>query len=169
MKTKKAKAKRPKAKVKRKAKPKLSDKPSEMLLEALHDLLVMEKRPNVTIDMGSWYVPRDVGCEICLAGAAMAQRFDLRAKFEPDIWGDGDSYYELSPSDCGDSAGKKLHAIDDLREGRLYEALIELGIRIDLIPDGLPSTVPVSDYHTDRERFIGDMHYVAAVLEKHGL
>jgi hypothetical protein len=97
---------------------KLPDKPSELILIALEDLEKCEADPIYKIDMGTWHEPLSYSkCEVCAAGAVMAQSLGARANWyrDPD-------WFEYPICD-------KLLAINSLRMGKISMAFYLLGFR----------------------------------------
>ena len=52
-------------------------KPSELIRLALKDLEACEKDPDYEINMNVWHKPVGDQCMVCLAGAVMAQTFEM--------------------------------------------------------------------------------------------
>ena len=98
----------------------LPNKPSELILVALHDLELCEADKNYKIDMGDWHAHNisNNKCYVCLAGAVMAKNLDVdKAKYIHD------------PDDLGYELGKVLDAIDALRCGRVHSAFHSLDLK----------------------------------------
>lgn len=85
----------------------LPNKPSELLNLALNDLELCEKDSKYVINMGTWHLPEEEDCLVCLAGAVMAKSLDC------------DIDAEISPSEmkllASDQA--KLNALDRVIKG----------------------------------------------------
>lgn len=97
---------------------------SGMIRIALKDEDKAFKSSKYHIDMSEWHLPPNYGpyatgkvCRVCLAGAVMAGTFGL-------------SYTECETPNSllGDDAeADRLASLDDIRTGRIYEALITGG------------------------------------------
>lgn len=94
---------------------KLPRKPSELIELALADLIKCERSPRYVIEMSDFHYPRDGVCEVCLAGAVMAQHLEV----PQDEIGDPDGY------------GERVHGIiwslDQFRLGDVAGAFSYLG------------------------------------------
>jgi len=93
---------------------------SALLRVAIDDLVKTEADPRYKINMMEWHSPDtepdDVVnelslCQVCFAGAVMAQRLDA----------DINEYY--TPTDFGDDVARKLQTLDHIRTGNLYGAI----------------------------------------------
>jgi len=90
---------------------KLSENPSELILIALEDLERCEADPRYEVDMGVWHEPfQDSTCQVCAAGAVMAQRLDVGINCS------------IEPVNFNDDIRDKLFAINYLRRGNLHLA-----------------------------------------------
>jgi hypothetical protein len=130
----------------------LSDKPSEMIRQALADLRLVEKDERYRISMGDWHSP-GLGsrpCFVCLAGAVMAQ------KISPDV--------ESDPHDFEDYG--KLMAIDCFRLGAVAIGLPLVNLNL---PESISGDMTVHNYRENPERFYFDMAEMASALEGAGL
>jgi hypothetical protein len=130
----------------------LSDKPSEMIRQALADLRLVEKDERYSVEMGEWHSPRGGSgtCAVCMAGAVMSRVIPPDVIAEP---------YEFE--DCN-----KLRAIDRFRIGDVEGGLQYLRISH---PESVPDGMGVERYRDGAEAFHRDMAKVAAVLESVGL
>ena len=136
---------------KRKPSIRLPDKPSELIDVALADLRKAEK-DGCMIDMGEWHVPFDGSCSVCAAGAVMRR-------------GVSDNL-EVGPSYFNETTDNKLCAIDQLRVGFVYEALVMLEIpRAGVVV----KNCEITHYDYDRTKFYRDLRRLAARLRKAGL
>jgi hypothetical protein len=90
---------------------KLSENPSELILIALEDLERCEADPRYEVDMGVWHENiLNSKCEVCAAGAVMAQRLDVGINCS------------IEPVNFNDDIRDKLFAINYLRRGKLHLA-----------------------------------------------
>ena len=129
----------------------LSDIPSVAIRQALADLRKCEADERYVIEMGAWHEPISNGrCEVCLAGAVVAQRngVPLNQVWEPSIGED------------------MLDALNMFREGFLDEAFELLGY--DQHPKAVPTVFSVRAYRIDRYGFYADMERMADMLEEAG-
>lgn len=146
----------------------LPNKPSELIRIALADLRECEADPNYDIHMSSWHQFNNVTrkCQVCLAGAVIAKTFDLPIK------------KAISPSDFELSGGErtsfKLYALDQIREGKIYDGVwtIMVGdIKIEDIKKIRKvewDNTPIPHHRIDREGFHTTLHKVANELEAIG-
>lgn len=121
-----------------KNKSQLPDKPSELLIVALADLEKCERSKKFHIEMAYWFMKNDNDgiCEVCLAGAVMAQSCPL-----PGMYQEGALF---EPQDYPEAVEKKLKALNYLRIGNIDDAFNLLSIRR---PKALPvQMVAESDY-----------------------
>lgn len=135
----------------------LPDKPSELIRVALADLRKVEAMPSVyRVDMNDWHVPHPDGvCEVCLAGAVMAQTFGA----PPEC--------RTMPRDCGLEVREKLDALDSFRSGDVYYGIEEMGC--ELPEDFVDVQRDITLYEIDSEGFHRDMQTLASDLEAAGL
>ena len=135
----------------------LPDKPSELLRMALDDTLKAEKAKGYEVRMGFWHSPNPCSdkeiCLVCMAGAVMSNR--LKA----------DPKHSLSPDSFNRDTALKLDAVDNMRVGAFYDALISL--KINNMPGGLRHQPAL--YHRDRPQFLKDMNHNIRILRKAGL
>lgn len=105
---------------------KLPDKPSELCRVALADLAKCRQDPRYIIDMMQWHEPYDEDhCVVCLAGSVMAQTFNVPID------------EECRPNQFGVDR-RKLHALDEFREGLIAFGLAVMQIEL---PEGMPTIV----------------------------
>ena len=99
----------------------LPNKLSELIELAVRDVQACEADPRYILNMGRWHAPRNGGCEVCMAGAVMAQTLRVPLHEELWAWVDGDKKHDRLP-------GVDMHrgaflAINDARVGKLLTAL----------------------------------------------
>jgi hypothetical protein len=150
-------------------KTKLSDKPSELLRQALADLYAVEKRPECVINMDT-YVAMDDGpegsrvCELCMAGAVMYLGTpEIQALF------DQDGFDSAGPMHFGNdsSTAKKLYFISEFQFGHYSMAFSFLDLpRPDFLPADDEHFVAYADNPLKYKRKIRGL---ANKLERHGL
>ena len=120
----------------------LPDLPSELLIVAMEDLEAVERSERYRIDMGDWHSPSsesdDEYCSVCHAGAVMAN--SLQA---------GINRYCV-PSDEVERTKNKLRAINEIREGNIFNFFRYLNILVpgSFIEDGCGSVIKL---HHDNE------------------
>lgn len=144
---------------------KLPDTLHELLRVALDDLDKVAKMPGVKIDMSHWVTPTDTGlCFVCLAGAVMINKFSVLTN-EPE---------SVGPSDlndrgiCDQDTVDKLHALDDLRAGRVYCALTVLN-RSSLFVGDVRKTFkefPITPFSIDKELWRRDIEEMYMKLKE---
>lgn len=133
----------------------LPDKPSALIRLALADLAKCERSPKYKINMAWWLKGPDAAdtvCKVCLAGAVMAQT--LRLKVESDK--------EIMPI-SGSDDGRKLSALDWLRQGGVNSACNNLGIQSPI------ENRSITPYNNDSKLFRKQMRALANDLAKAGL
>lgn len=135
---------------------KLPDKPSELLLLALHDLERAEMSPRYMIDMDQWHSPNGA-CSVCLAGSVMAATLGVSERLE------------MHPDDFDNDTCQKLCAVDSLRKGFIGDALVEMGLDDVAAPELMREEWFVSDYDWDRDGFYEDMLSIVGILQAEGL
>lgn len=127
--------------MKLKTKDTLSNKPSQLLLQAMLDLEKVEADPNYKIDMGTWFAVNSK-CTVCLGGAVMAKTLGLKEAVESFqmtetlVSGEYDANLNfdelignLGPdSFMSGSLGRKLSAINCFRTGDVKAALQDMGV-----------------------------------------
>jgi hypothetical protein len=128
----------------------LPEKLSDLLRLAVRDCMTVEKMPDRRLDMETFHWPSETVCVVCMAGAVM----DRTLGADPDA--------ELGPDDFDRETGKRLHAIDAMRQGELpgWEgpARIEFSDAIE------------GDYDRNLNRASWQTYLAAAdLLERHGL
>ncbi len=133
----------------------LPDKASALIRVALRDLKACEKDDNYIINMKMWHVSGRYNCEVCMAGAVMAQ--SLGTDFE--------NYAE--PRGFPDDARGKLYALNMFRVGYIEIALQHMGVNL-FHEIGLDYREIVG-YEDDREKFFEQMNVMADDLERVGV
>ena len=98
----------------------LPNKLSALLRIAVEDAQKCEADPRYLLRMGDWHVPSDstLRCEVCMAGAVMAQRFGA----EPIA--------SFAPTDYDDATAEAFWAIDAMRRGYFDSAAEEINLRL---------------------------------------
>lgn len=175
-------------------KDKLSNVPSEILLQALHDLSVVESMPKYSIYMSEWMRSKEDGtCSVCLAGAVMVNSY---GRVSPNK-GKHLNSFEISDSYSGEFAlhlnvteatytnpiAAKMRFINNIRQGDYADAFINLsraGIITDTTEDALiwafkhsndedrfDHSDDFSDYD-NKELFINHICAVIGTLQAHG-
>lgn len=95
----------------------LPNKLSQLLRIAVKDAQKCSKSRKYMLDMSQWHAGRVNSydtCQVCMAGAVMAQTLK------------SDCNISYIPEDFGDSANKKLGCINSMRSGCINEAYREL-------------------------------------------
>jgi len=132
----------------------LPRKMSKLIRIALRDLEKAEKSRSYIVDMGTWHLPVDNKCYVCLAGSAMA--FSLNVK--------KNEFH--TPSDLAGNA-EQLSAIDWLREGDVSFAAGDLDLRVTNKMRKMNRSV--AQYYEDPKQFKRDMRKLARDLAAEGL
>jgi hypothetical protein len=137
----------------------LSDKPSELIRQALADLERVEKDPRYVIDMSAWHDPRphsEVGtCAVSFAGVVMAGLVN-----DPSRW--------LMPHNFAVEIGRKLASLNHFRLGEVRAGLVEFGVDRDTT-EKLAPVYHVPNYHSDPSGFKVAMREIVAHLATVGL
>lgn len=151
-----------------------SNKPSQMLLEALEDLETVELMENVKIDMSDWCSinptvenPTKNTCSVCAAGSVMLNRIGIKTG--------------LTPSAYDTKTENKLRAIDSIRKGSLfdfYENLQCAGITVpswfyEYTEDGQRVLTEIPDYVSEytkkgREKYKNYIQGMIGILQAEG-
>jgi hypothetical protein len=140
---------------------KLPDKPSELIRVAINDLIMVEKSPKYTVDMGDWHEPVYMGspdsirCNVCLAGSVIA--CTLQA----------DPSEEMYPSSFDNDTEAKLEALNEFRVGSVEWPLRDMGIDTDDF--SIPEERNIVDYAADPILFKEQILELADELEAIGL
>jgi hypothetical protein len=170
---------------------KLPTKPSELIRVALADLKRAERTPNLIVDMDYWHEPEVEGdteeaaalagydpvtctvkapvepeCTVCFAGSVMA--FSLHAPARANV----------APDSYPEPIERKLNALNEFREGCLYDGFRYLGWSEDKIQRAMrrlgfeggisDHQVEVAKYADEPEQFKRDMTALAKRLAKAG-
>ena len=146
-------------------KPKLGNKPSQIINQAVKDLKAVEKSKKYRVNMDVFHqqgykTETDV-CVVCFAGAVMA-----RAGNDPKA--------DLAPHCFDDVTAGKLRALDSFRAGSITEGLEKMNAKIPLllrgnVEDGGYMSVEITPYDEDKDQFKKDMTELAKNLEALGL
>lgn len=140
----------------------LPDKPSDLILLALHDLEQVERQKKLyVINMDVFHEAADpdwVGldptkCSVCFAGSVMARTLKANPK------------ENFQPEDFGVENGNKLVALDRFRTGDVVDGFEEMGIQT---PFEIKWKDDVSYYETHPKQFKADMKRMAQELAKIG-
>ena len=146
-----------------KNKEKLSDTPSQLILDALTDLRKCEADPNYAINMGIWHSGTEGNeiCKVCLAGAVLAKTIE---------W-DINEYSVCSEKDFEDDKelADKMIALDYFRTGEIHGALCYLDMDQKYFEDKIEEFRKIPDYHDDREGFYEEMVNLASDLQALGM
>lgn len=149
-----------------KPKLKLSDKFSDVIIQAVKDLKAAERaEKSVDIYMGDWYVPKGIDdgdgqktekCEVCFAGAVIRK----------GVKGTKLENQHLTPDSFDNKTRQKLYALNEIREGNLSTAIEEF---YGKCPSILDDCIDVTDYHDDPDSFKVEMLNIAKQLKEIGL
>ena len=135
--------------------------PSELIRLALADLRDCERDDRYWVSMTCWHVPLERVCQVCLAGAVMAQT--LGAEPHEGI-GDADL------ARYGSSVQGRLRALDRFRLGEISAGLSYLGYDVDKLSEEWQQYARKSGYNpADPEPFHRQMNSLADYLASHGL
>lgn len=137
---------------------KLPDKLSDLLELALDDLAKTERLPRYVIDMATWHAPMlfSEQCAVCLAGCVLARTVGLDPMEDVGyMW-----------RSLGDEIGRKTDALEDMRVGDLHMALRNMRQKV---PKGLPETIDITPYATDRRRFKTELRQTVKLLREYKL
>lgn len=146
----------------------LPSKPSALIKLALSDLKLCETDKAYHIDMAYWHKPATRGipfitrktvCDVCMAGAVMAQTLRI------------DKALEIQPFQCEDSdTTMKLFAIDHFRTGALYSGVRSMcGVEdFEKLPKHMYNK-SVPGYDKDAGAFHNTMNGFATELKAVGL
>lgn len=121
--------------------------PSELLRLAVADVRKCLRSPRYRVDMTDWHSPAPDGvCEVCIAGAVMAQELDGK----PDE--------ALMPDFFGKIVGRRLSGLNKLREGDVIWGLIDMGVKISravLVADSLREERGFDEFLNRTDRSLG--------------
>lgn len=146
----------------------LPRKLSDLILLALDDLAKVERSKKYQVNMGTWHDPNfddqsQYPCQVCFAGAVIAKTL----RTEPNR--------EATPEDFPPPTSNRLLALDALRSGNLYAALLNMGLpflKAGVVADAAESLRlmdQLTPYEFDRRGFKRSMRKVAAFLQERGL
>lgn len=131
---------------------KLPDKPSELIMLALKDLVCIRNTPGYIVDMEYWHRSQGDTCSVCLAGAVIAGT--LKSPKQTTL-----------PCDFDDDIRNKLLALNKFRLGHLYRAFRYLGLPF---PSNYSRRIPITAYEDDPEQFLMEMKGLANALAAGG-
>jgi len=133
--------------------------PSDLIDLALNDLEAVERNPKYRVEMRAWHEPVGRGknrvCEVCLAGAVMANTLGCKPRDEVEPW-----YFD----DC--TLTNTLNALDAFRFGEVHAGLDWLGSYAGC---DTPEAVLVADYAKHPIGFKSDLRAMADMLREKGL
>jgi len=134
-------------------------KPSELIEVAISDLIKCEKNPEYKIEMGEWhhYNKQKEVCQVCLAGAVLAQTCNLPIDYNAII--DSKLIALHGPNE------KVFDALDDFRTGRINSGFEELGLSRE---DGYNFDREIIEYVVDPHEFKAEMLQLSADLKAAG-
>ena len=132
---------------------KLPDKPSDLILLALNDLVLVEENPAYQVFMGSWHDPHETGCQVCLAGAIMSMTLKAHV------------HKYMDPQEYDKDTRQKLEALDNFRMGLVEYGLMDMGIHKE-VGDGFDIKIP--NYVSNQVGFKQGMRKLAMALSDHG-
>jgi len=130
----------------------LPNKPSELILLALKDLILVECSKSYEIDMGEWHTPRSSfndKCLVCFAGAIMAKTLKI------------DASEDVDPTDFSNATHSKLESLEFFRMGEVGDAFEILGRSYT---KGLEFDRNITHYATNAGKFKREMRKLAADL-----
>ena len=107
-----------------------ANNPVQLIRDAIGDLELQEKEPQVLIDMGAWHEPdynRPDRCYQCLAGASMSRRLGLSLE---EQW---------IPDELPEKIRNKIQALNFFRMGQVRLAFKTLGLIGEEEPIVLPA------------------------------
>lgn len=125
----------------------LPNKPSELILLALHDLELCEADKNYKIAMGTWHIPHKKYCSVCFAGAVMAKELNYPLE----------KYVGWSSVSC-EPEHKKFVALDNFRTGATIMAFGFMGLKSNL---GYEFDRSICQYKDNKTKFKEDMTCLA--------
>lgn len=133
----------------------LPNKPSALILLALHDLAKVERqKTKFVVDMSSWVERLNGKCAVCLAGSVMVSTLGVPL---PE-----GRYDEIVPMET--QVRRKLYALNYFRCGEMLEAFRWLIVKK---PHAVPDEIKVAGYD-NKTAFKRDLRKMAALLAKHG-
>ena len=146
----------------KKLKSTLPDKPSELILVALKDLIKCERSKKYKVDMTIWHQkewPDAPACSVCLGGSVMAKSFDANPNevLEP---------YNMKHLRVSDR--RKLKALDHFRRGNIWCGLESMRLPLKRLYK-IDSHMDVQFYSESPTKFKADMRKMAKYLKSKGL
>jgi len=142
---------------------KLPDTLHELLDLALEDLKKISKDSRYLIDMGIYHEPSGyfTPCFVCLAGCVMANTL----KANP--------FKSLHPMDFPPEISLKLTALNFLRQGEIYDAIVAF-YSYKAYPNRKPLTfylsyLPIPAYSENKLKFFKAMRKVSKLLKEKGI
>lgn len=151
----------------------LPTKLSDCLVLALADLKKVEASPQYRVNMnGVWHSPVNAmrwdrqreayvtsgksKCAVCFAGAVMACSLGT------------DLFEDAEPDSFSTHNQQRLEALNKLREGKVDEALDEVGQQSPYFSDYANTALNVTPYETNRVKWRQDMGVILGVLRAIG-
>ena len=139
----------------------LPSTPSELIRLALADLRACERDDRYRVSMMCWHVPLERVCQVCLAGAVLAQTLGV----EP--------HEGIGDADLEQYSGRvkgRLRALDRFRLGEISAGLEMLGYDVDKLSEEWQQYARKSGYNpADPEPFHRQMNSLADYLASCGL
>jgi hypothetical protein len=134
---------------------------SAAILMALKDLEAVERDPRYKVNMHMWHGPHMFKCNVCFGGAVLAKTIKV------------DISKDFNCSDFGDDWKKVFKALDNVREGFVMTALLEMGLVTDEESDNWEEFYTSFDanklnYQDDPQAFKDAMFDVATMLKVNG-
>ena len=136
---------------------KLSDKPSEALIQALEDLIKCERSPKYEIDMDYWNESSGGVCSVCLGGSALVKTY----KVPP---GDGGEPWDVL---CSLEA-LKVKAMDRAREGD-WTAFLDYWPECNRREFPIEKLPRITPYEESPNKFKRGIRKAARIFKEHGL
>jgi len=138
-------------------KPSLPDLLSDLILVALEDLEKAEVSPLYHVEMNIWHLPKKPAypsrCNVCFAGGVMAFSLDAAIN-QPCL-----------PGHWEREIANKLYALNSVRAGDVYEALVYIGYTNVCWP---LSCENIAGYNTNPALFKSQMRDLAGRLAAAG-
>jgi hypothetical protein len=127
----------------------LTCKPSRLIEMAMEDLVKCEKSKKYRIEMGEWIakkwssnVQKEV-CYVCLAGACVSQRFDIKHSLNASVG----ELAETIIDGHAEEVERRMEALDQFRLGYVADAIESMHIK-------------VSDEVFERIKIFDDKYYI---------
>jgi len=141
-------------------------KPSQLIRLSIEDLIKCENSPKYSIDMGDWHVPGKETCQVCLAGAVMAQTCEFSFDYDSDKDESSDNPYSRRWPEFNNLDGSIFKALNHFREGDVDEAFEKLNIENDNVAEELSRGIV--EYEDNPTEFKSEMLILASDLEAAG-